>query len=1019
MNSFDLAGLFSGRARPDLFDHGIVYVPGLMPKEEQERVASALHTLASERLLERLDLTVTPQGLDSSRRRLQLLVDTSRTKEIVVVGWAPEPSTDVGWVEGDVLLKRFPRTVMVVPYPGQAPRLGAWGELLRSTREAVQVRYTGLAEETGLGENVWRSLRPLLPRLLNPLNVLLCANRSIEVQEEGVAGDEQRRRVLADLVRKELSWRHVDEVTALLTLLLGGEAKLADVFTALPERTAILARLAAQRLWRDGELQDWAIALGEPDVLRAALEGEADTTAPWRRDAWRDGFADVLASLGVPQRERPLVSAIGPDALVSDDEPEEPSDELPSADDIAVPTSSPSVEAPATDVSPSGFDPRCPWFFVPFRPKGDGVIGRADALKKVREQLASGRPTSIGQAASFVGLGGLGKTQLAVEYAHTFRDQYPRGVFWFTADEDLDAQLARLAFDARWVSPQAEPHYQVQVAIQQVRTRSECLIIFDNVETLEGIARLMPDVSAKPHLLLTSRVPQSGFDPVPLDRLDEALALEMLASESRRAIDPHGEETAARRIARQVDGLPLALELVGAYLRRYPSVRLEDYADQVEAAGLRTKPLGDGVVSDSFTRHKDGLRATLRVSDAVLDGTPLLRDVLDLMAWSGDAAMGRSLLAAMLGSDSPELGIALGEAESLRILSNEGGTSGIAEPRHRMHRLVREVRRLDMPFDGQRGRWALVPRQVADWFEGRRQEFGELIRFEAEMDHLDAWRAHASSLGQMREVARLLWLRAYPLYHRGHFQRSRTIVQQAWEVLDRSECEDLPFRAHLLHDLGAMASYLNDQQNALKYRQQALAIRRKILGEHHPDTAHSLQELGFSLGWLGDHKTDLEYNRQALGIRRKVLGERHPDTAKSLRHVGNSLGLLGDHRQALGYKQQALEFQRAVLGERHPETAKSLQTVGVSFGDLGDHRKALEHERQALAIQREILGENHPDTLSARRDVIRSLMNLKQKAAAFRVVEEGLKHAPANRELQHLRSEILGRKTSPTKPKRR
>lgn len=1004
MDAFDLAGLFAGRSLPALFDEGPVYVPGLMPREDQDRVVAALHTLASDRLLRRVDVVLVPDSLEPTRRYLQQLADASETRDVVVVGRAPDASSDVAWVERDGLLKQFRRTVVVVPYPGQVPRLGSWGELLRATREALQIEYPAVCARHQLDEGPWRSLRPLLPRLSNPLNLLLCANAALDAQLGPLPREQQRRSVLARLARKELAWRDPAEVMALLALHIGGEAKLANLVPGAHERAALLARLEAQRVWRDGELQDWALTLADSGALEAALSEDLDgLLTTLRRDGWRPWFSEVLATLGVS-----VPVAQGPEAGPRHDATEEDPHEI---EHTEAPCSAPpafSAESAAPTGRVGAFDPRSPHFFVPYRAKGEGVIGRADALTKVRTQLERGRPTSIGQATSFVGLGGLGKTQLAVEYAHTYRDRYPRGVYWFTADEDLDKQLIRLACEARWVNPQVEPRDQLDVAIEQVRTRSDCLIIFDNVEHIDAIARLLPVPSAKPHLLLTSRLPQPGFDVVSLDRLDDAQALEMLLSESRRELESDEDDTAAARITRQLEGLPLALELVGAYLRHYPDVRWRDYADQIEAEGVKARALGDGLGGDSFTRHPAGLRATLRLSDAVLDRTPRLRDVLDLLAWSGDATMGRSLLAAALDDDSSNLDLALGEAVSLRILKRGGSFDLGAEPRYQMHRLVRAVRRLDVPFETRREQWAEVPRRIGDWFEARRQEFRELARFEAEIDHLDAWQSHARELGQAREVCRLLWLRAYPPHHHGHHQQTRTIIQKALEEFDRTGLEDRLLRAHLLHDLGATFNFIGEPGRVLEYLQQALSIRRDALGEPHADTVLTLGQIGIAFGNLGDHRKALEYAQRALSIARLALGERHPDTAGILDIAGDCLLHLGEHRKALEFYEQALEIKRDMCGERHPSTALSLQGIGIALSRLGDDRRALEYELLALEIRRELLGDRHPQTISSRRDVAQCLFILKQKVAALRVVEEGLKHAPGDRELLRIRASIQG-----------
>ncbi len=131
--------------------------------------------------------------------------------------------------------------------------------------------------------------------------------------------------------------------------------------------------------------------------------------------------------------------------------------------------------------------------YIPFPQKGDQVVGRADALAEVHRKLVDGTRTSIGQAAGVNGLGGLGKTQLAVEYAYAFRDEYPSGVVWITADQEIEPQLIETAEKARWVSPQSDHRSKLDIALRRVRTFGGGLIVYDNVESLDAIEPFLPE----------------------------------------------------------------------------------------------------------------------------------------------------------------------------------------------------------------------------------------------------------------------------------------------------------------------------------------------------------------------------------------------------------------------------------------------------------------------------------------------------------------------------------------------
>ena len=176
-------------------------------------------------------------------------------------------------------------------------------------------------------------------------------------------------------------------------------------------------------------------------------------------------------------------------------------------------------------------------FFVPFRAKGKNVIGREQTLKDLREKLADGQQTNIGHATGFKGMGGVGKTQLAIEYAYNYKDEYPKGVIWLTADQDINSQLIACAKQANWVAHSIEDKDALAIAIRRLKSHNECLIIFDNVETLEDIEPFLPNNNVNPHLLLTSRNFIEGFETLDLDSLKSDDALALLCNEAGKDLD--------------------------------------------------------------------------------------------------------------------------------------------------------------------------------------------------------------------------------------------------------------------------------------------------------------------------------------------------------------------------------------------------------------------------------------------------------------------------------------------------
>jgi hypothetical protein len=597
----------------------------------------------------------------------------------------------------------------------------------------------------------------------------------------------------------------------------------------------------------------------------------------------------------------------------------------------------------------ASYDPRNRVFYVPFRQKGDQVIGREETLLAVRDQLTSGRRTAIGQTAAFEGLGGLGKTQLAIEYAYRYQDEYPNGVIWLNADQDIDSQLIHIADKAGWVAQQSEHKYKLEIAQQRIRTYSDCLLIFDNVETLDALERYLPEPQANPHLLITTRFEQPGFKPVPLKLLNHEQSLKLLLQEAGREQVPVGEneEQAAQEIAEKLDGLPLALEIAGAYIR-YRQLTWQQY---LELLKQNLKTALPGKYLSSFTQHEKDIYSTLKINEEIFKDEPRLRDILDLLTWSGSAPMGLSLMCALLDVSNPaELTGALSLGTALRLLQKSPGAESYA-----IHRLVREVRREDSPLTD-RGHYVKETCQrMAKWFGDKRADFAQLASFENEIDHLQAWEGHALSYAP-KYASRLMWLQAYPAYHHGRYNDILKQLERAWAAFEEKDADNLELKAHILNDVGYGYSALGQNRQAMEYYQKALEIREEVLGEKHQDTARSFNNLGASYAEIREYKQALEFLQKALEIRIELFGENHRDTAESLDNIAATYGDMGEHKRALGLKQEAMEIRKELLGEHHPDTTISIVNVTTTLV----HLNRLLEARQLIDGYFKTLPADHP-----------------------------------------------------------
>ncbi len=201
------------------------------------------------------------------------------------------------------------------------------------------------------------------------------------------------------------------------------------------------------------------------------------------------------------------------------------------------------------------------------------------------------------------------------------------------------------------------------------------------------------------------------------------------------------------------------------------------------------------------------------------------------------------------------------------------------------------------------------------------------------------------------------------------FEEAEAAMQNAIPLAEQME-DDL-LLARYDDELARIYERWGKYEKAFPFYQQALDIRKKILGDDHPTTAASLNNMGGLLESMGEYEGARPFFQQALDIYKKVLGDDHPDTAISLNNMGYLLQAMGDYEGARPFHEQALDIHKKVLGDDHPHTATSLNNMGVLLQAMGDLQGARPFVQQALDIWEAKLGANHPHTKIARNNLAR------------------------------------------------
>jgi tetratricopeptide (TPR) repeat protein len=610
----------------------------------------------------------------------------------------------------------------------------------------------------------------------------------------------------------------------------------------------------------------------------------------------------------------------------------------------------------AKPTAPPGFPGVIPRS-VPQRPRFPGALpptwnvphlrnpnftGRESLLAQLRAALTSGQPAALTQAIS--GLGGVGKTQLAVEYAYRHAAEYD--VVWWVRAEEPVTLAADYASLARPLDLRQRDKPDQRVVVEAVRRwlgqNAGWLLVFDNARDPTEVRGYLPQ-AATGHVLITSRNPawRGVASPLTVQVLERAESVDFLLKRTGQA-----DEEAAGALAEALGDLPLALEQAGAY---------------VEASGGTLS----GYLRVFRRRHRELLRrgkpstdyphtvaTTWEISfQQVQQASPAGADLLNLCAFLAPDDIPRDLF-----SEADPLAFDEALAALRRYSLVEVRDDALS-----VHRLVQAVARDRLQEKAQR-MWAeAAVRLVNRAFPFKQDNLQTWPRSARLLPHAFAAAEHAEALEVASETtARLLNETGVYLRGRAEFAESKAVRERALAILEKVLGADHPSVATLISNLGLVLQALGDLTEARAHLERALAINEAVFGPDHPKVATDVNNLGGVLQALGDLGGARAAYERARAIDEATFGPDHPNVARDVSNMGSVLHALGDLEGARASFDRALAIDEAVFSLNHPEVATDVNNLGGVLQALGDLEGAQAAFERALAIDEATFGPEHP-----------------------------------------------------------